>query len=79
MNWAVLAVAARLAYWLWGSLPRYRFGEIITVPGKEYASAEQAEAHARGLGLAKDEYEVVTLHGGSRSQRAVIRITRGHT
>mgnify|MGYP001602140659 CR=1 FL=1 len=78
MSWVVIAIAARLAYWLWGNLPKYRYGEIITVPGNKYAGAEQAEAHARALGLARDEHKVVTLHGGSRSQRAVIRITRGY-
>lgn len=75
----LLLLGAGLAYigYARATAPRFKHGEILRVPGKPWASREDAIAYARELDLAPDEHRVVGAHAGTRSETWVIEITRG--
>jgi len=78
MNWLLLAIAAASLLWLRSDRPRFKYGEVIRVPGTEHASLAQVEAHAQSLRLAPDEYETISLGYAMGKPNVAIRITRGY-
>lgn len=78
--WLVLGLgAAAAAYvgWARASTPRFRYGEILQVPNRPWASRDDAVTYAQELGLASDEHRIIGLHAGTRSETFAIEITRG--